>query len=642
MTEETAKGLEVRLSCILKECELDGFVNVEKIKNWISCIEVSHEKPADFSCMTMIAGLLDEKHFANKKLVTELFNTIGELYRCTPIKALQHKTSIAKLKETKEDVVLYLTDVKLPPDDWQGVYWDAMDLMRRKKFSAATKKFDEVCTTLLNDRTTTREIYRIYSNAGISNLFAGNYFLGVECLRIATELNPKYKFAQEQLKKVESGEFESVIQLGYMKRIMEGLKELTLPLKLSPNEVNRWGESKILRRLSKLGIKVNKREFIECAKRVYSTDTLAKELFYSQIEEENIKDGKNKDSDFIWMAAMALWNIYCPDEPVFQNFDDTIIKAFDFVSEHTNQETCLDQKNISMYQQYLEKIKKFIVSDKKDFLKNWSETFEYSNECRDDLIFILSRFVVCHGLKESVFELVLRLKNEIPIWHWDIIEIADLIYKNDPAWKILYEQIRNREPYFCYIAYDISRFFESINNIETAEQYLLESLQIVDERAKRKVFDLQNHTTTIYNDYKFILDKIKNFYERNKHDKTKLQFVDNKQKEIDKKFDEYSYSPAMTEFDSAFSELITKTEMENTKSSPPIKYYEYLKKYGINFATEEEVGANITHIVINESDYKIEDDTEKPQKKHKRKIGRNEPCPCGSGKKYKKCCGKMV
>ncbi|WP_238374901.1 SEC-C metal-binding domain-containing protein, partial [Aggregatibacter actinomycetemcomitans] len=26
--------------------------------------------------------------------------------------------------------------------------------------------------------------------------------------------------------------------------------------------------------------------------------------------------------------------------------------------------------------------------------------------------------------------------------------------------------------------------------------------------------------------------------------------------------------------------------------------------------------------------------TEKP----KRKVGRNDPCPCGSGKKYKKCC----
>ena len=27
---------------------------------------------------------------------------------------------------------------------------------------------------------------------------------------------------------------------------------------------------------------------------------------------------------------------------------------------------------------------------------------------------------------------------------------------------------------------------------------------------------------------------------------------------------------------------------------------------------------------------------------HKKKVGRNEPCPCGSGKKYKKCCGSLV
>jgi preprotein translocase subunit SecA len=30
----------------------------------------------------------------------------------------------------------------------------------------------------------------------------------------------------------------------------------------------------------------------------------------------------------------------------------------------------------------------------------------------------------------------------------------------------------------------------------------------------------------------------------------------------------------------------------------------------------------------------------KPQKRSAQKIGRNAPCPCGSGKKYKKCCGK--
>ena len=26
--------------------------------------------------------------------------------------------------------------------------------------------------------------------------------------------------------------------------------------------------------------------------------------------------------------------------------------------------------------------------------------------------------------------------------------------------------------------------------------------------------------------------------------------------------------------------------------------------------------------------------------RNEQKVGRNDPCPCGSGKKYKKCCGK--
>ena len=30
----------------------------------------------------------------------------------------------------------------------------------------------------------------------------------------------------------------------------------------------------------------------------------------------------------------------------------------------------------------------------------------------------------------------------------------------------------------------------------------------------------------------------------------------------------------------------------------------------------------------------------KPYRREEPKVGRNDPCPCGSGKKYKKCCGK--
>jgi preprotein translocase subunit SecA len=31
---------------------------------------------------------------------------------------------------------------------------------------------------------------------------------------------------------------------------------------------------------------------------------------------------------------------------------------------------------------------------------------------------------------------------------------------------------------------------------------------------------------------------------------------------------------------------------------------------------------------------------EQQARRHGEKIGRNNPCPCGSGKKYKRCCGK--
>ena len=40
--------------------------------------------------------------------------------------------------------------------------------------------------------------------------------------------------------------------------------------------------------------------------------------------------------------------------------------------------------------------------------------------------------------------------------------------------------------------------------------------------------------------------------------------------------------------------------------------------------------------IINNKDEK----TIKGGTRKKEKVGRNDPCPCGSGKKYKQCCGK--
>jgi preprotein translocase subunit SecA len=34
-------------------------------------------------------------------------------------------------------------------------------------------------------------------------------------------------------------------------------------------------------------------------------------------------------------------------------------------------------------------------------------------------------------------------------------------------------------------------------------------------------------------------------------------------------------------------------------------------------------------------------DKKRPVRNTEKKIGPNDPCPCGSGKKYKKCCGSV-
>ena len=49
---------------------------------------------------------------------------------------------------------------------------------------------------------------------------------------------------------------------------------------------------------------------------------------------------------------------------------------------------------------------------------------------------------------------------------------------------------------------------------------------------------------------------------------------------------------------------------------------------------------NYKHPLVSESNQN-KTPTDKPFIRNKPKIGRNEPCPCGSGKKYKQCHGRL-
>jgi SWIM/SEC-C metal-binding protein len=53
-------------------------------------------------------------------------------------------------------------------------------------------------------------------------------------------------------------------------------------------------------------------------------------------------------------------------------------------------------------------------------------------------------------------------------------------------------------------------------------------------------------------------------------------------------------------------------------------------KYSIELNSDKPEDINDLEMLLNPPKTKIAE----------KKVGRNEPCPCGSGKKFKKCCGK--
>jgi len=75
-------------------------------------------------------------------------------------------------------------------------------------------------------------------------------------------------------------------------------------------------------------------------------------------------------------------------------------------------------------------------------------------------------------------------------------------------------------------------------------------------------------------------------------------------------------------------------------------------------AIQDQIASLIYHVaVVSQEEQKVQDRLQNAQASHGdevspaetqkklkdaegKKIGRNDPCPCGSGKKYKNCCGK--
>ena len=84
---------------------------------------------------------------------------------------------------------------------------------------------------------------------------------------------------------------------------------------------------------------------------------------------------------------------------------------------------------------------------------------------------------------------------------------------------------------------------------------------------------------------------------------------------------------------------IIRTERGGEGDSDGVVEFRAIYTAGNEFCNHHEVAT----FVKGDEGWKFEDGElvgEKPETREAPKVGRNDPCPCGSGKKYKKCCGR--
>jgi len=108
---------------------------------------------------------------------------------------------------------------------------------------------------------------------------------------------------------------------------------------------------------------------------------------------------------------------------------------------------------------------------------------------------------------------------------------------------------------------------------------------------------------------------------------------------------EYGFMDELYDMDDVAFRKFLKKEVFNVEGGLYINYISMLDMRNMLIEqgsdNENELYVNVLMLVIHLSVYNmLRKERFELEQTQSKKVGRNEPCPCGSGKKYKKCCGR--
>ena len=334
-----------------------------------------------------------------------------------------------------------------------------------------------------------------------------------------------------------------------------------------------WNMEEILRKLNSFGVKIDKEIFLSLTEKHISSEKLADDELYPMT---NFSE-RDKNADFVWMAATELWKRLRPDK-----------KSLEMISKEI--EGPFEEAEMLGWERYSNKI---ITLEREAFDVLMSYCFDKNNEPRKDFYKDLKPHIFNGEYYLCVFQDHLAYLSR---WE-ERLGVSKKLYSIDPENREFKDHYAEALLYWA--------------NIEESERLYRELVRDFPDDIWHAVrcgdmFFYGYEGMKLNKD----ISRAEYYYliaEKRFTDKIEWQDRESIVQRLFKIYKESGNSEKIEEY---------------RKKRDEFEHY-YLEDM------EEET----------EGDESLDDFDEFYEDTEDKKIGRNDTCPCGSGKKYKKCCG---
>jgi tetratricopeptide (TPR) repeat protein len=356
-------------------------------------------------------------------------------------------------------------------------------------------------------------------------------------------------------------------------------------------QAKRLTDGELLAKLRSFGIEIDRTWLEQRCQRALSAEEIAGPLM-------DQSKSSGLESDWIWICVATLWGRWFPDQPSFEELDDKMQAGYELLKTNGAVAACrpwqeawddglrlLDKAGIESIEEFDERFRGT------QSLFNWIQDLESElwNAGLEDRQFLSARIALCEeGLRRFPSDDDLLVENRRRALAESYYELGDT-----GKAESLYREWLDADPYWGWgwIGWsDCYRFTRTERkDLQRTEQILREGYSVADVRDRAD-----------------LADRLADVCEEQGRDAEGAEFRR-----------EAKRSAAAVEVSRNISST-GKVLRQQTQ---------------LNFGGEGLPLSELSNVAARMRG------TTSPAPITRQKIGRNEPCPCGSGKKYKKCCG---